>query len=188
MVALNELNFQRIANYFRAHKDEVISEAWLVQQKYPEAQTNSEFLYKKLRQKLIDMAKSGGMSNRGGTSSLDEMNDKVDVSRVDNAHFTGDEVELQFKPEIQRAMNPLDILIRNEDQKQFEAQFEARIESLGSIDKARVALVTECRNGNDFRIRLKRKVGKRQANYIIKNWCEEYKNPPPPPAQASLFN
>lgn len=152
--------------------DEIRNISWLIQQDFPEAKTNLDFLYMKLRSQLIDIQKSCGLSKTGGVSSLDDESEcdaRLAVNQVDNAFYDGDEVELKYRPEFRRSMNPLEILINVERQ----AEVSARIDTLSPGDKARLELLDTCLHGKDFGEKAGVNLKKRHANDTIKKWIKE---------------
>lgn len=159
-------SFIKLATFYGVHEDEIKSEAWLIQNEFPEAKTNSSFLLKKIRNRLIQASKSCGLSNQGGVSSMDSSDSQCDVGENIKLMML---VELRLQSDLSRSGDPLSILIGYED----EAERAARIEALPSIDKARLEALETCRNGKDFGLNPAIKLKKRQSNEIIKSWIEE---------------
>lgn len=174
-------SFKKLAIFYGVNEDEIRSECWLIQNEFPEAQTNYSFLLRKIRNRLIQANSSCGLSNRGAVSSMDS-SDRYSDGQCD----VGENfklmllVELKLQSDSARSGDPLAILIGREE----EADRAAKIEALPSIDKARLAALETCRNGKDFGLNSSIKVKKRQSNEIIKSWIEEDKSK----RQPDFFN
>lgn len=165
-----KISFKKLALCYGIHEDEIKSEAWLIQNEFPEAETNSSFLLRKIRSRLIQADKSCGLSNRGGVSSIDS-GDRYSDTQCDvgeNAKLMM-LIETKLQSDFSRSNDPLSILIKRED----DAERESKIEALPSTDKARLEALETCLNGKDFGLNPAFQVKKRQSNEIIKSWIEE---------------
>ena len=144
--ALNKYSYTKLAAAYNLEDAEIASEAWLIKHDNPEI--NDSVFYSKLRSRCIELTKTAGLSRRGSVQN------NVENDNVQHEAFL-------------HAPSVLEVL------EEFEkrAILEKKIESLDSLSRERIEIISACRNGSEVAEKLNLK--KRHANETIRKWCKE---------------
>ncbi len=145
MVLEDSIHIKKLAAYYRLEVAEVISEAWLLRCEFPDL--SDALLLKKVSSRCIELVKINGVSARA-VDDIGEMGDALFDARL-------------------QSKSVLEELIDRED----ALEYQARIDSLDSLSRARLAAVTGCVNGSEVARRFGHR--KQSANRKVAGWCAE---------------
>ena len=141
----------KLAKFHDCDRDELVSEAWLIQCAFPEL--SDELVLKKVRARAIEMKKQAG---RGfiGHADINELVDFVAGSDL-------------------QSMDALHTLIFLED----ELERQAKIAALDSLTTAQLAHLADCKSGHEVSRRDKKPA--RTVAVMINDWCTDARQPNP---------
>lgn len=141
----------KLAKFHGCDRDELVSEAWLIQHSFPDL--SDELILKKVRSRAIEMKKQAGRGFIGHS----DINDLVD-------YISGSDLQ---------SMNALDTLIFLEN----ETERQAKIDALDSLTTAKLAHLADCKSGHEISRRDMKPV--RTVAIMINDWCTDARQPNP---------